>query len=162
MQLRHLIFGVIVLLFAAQMAYYYPILPAVIASHFNGAGEPDGWMSKPSFYVFEFVILVFIIAEMSLLPWLVEKMPNSFLNLPNKEYWLAPERRPYAFEIFRTYFQWFSIVLLFLFVCVNQLVFIANLKRQPLGSAIWAILVVYLTFVVIWLIKFILAFKKPV
>lgn len=161
MQIRHLVFGALVLLFAAQAGYYYPILPEVIASHFDGAGEPNGWMSKPVFFLLEFVFLGFIVAEMWLLPRLVEKLPDRWLNLPNKDYWLVAERRASAFETFRVYFQWFSVGLLVLFVCVNQMVFTANLTRQPLDSMIWAVLAAYLIFVVAWMIKFILAFKKP-
>lgn len=161
MQLRHLIFGVLVLLFAAQALYYYPILPAVMSSHFDGVGDPNGWMSKESYFLLESVFLVLIIAEMSALPWLVAKMPDSLINLPNKDYWLVPERREYAFDIFRSYFQWFGVGLLLMLVCVNQLVFLANLKRQPLNSAIWFVLGVYLTCVAVWLVKFALAFKKP-
>ncbi|MFZ1699826.1 MAG: DUF1648 domain-containing protein [Pyrinomonadaceae bacterium] len=162
MQLRHLIFGVLVLLFAAQAFYYYPILPAVVSSHFDGVGDPNGWMAKGSFFALEFVFLALVIGEMTLLPWLVARMPDSLINLPNKTYWLVPERREYAFDVFRSYFQWFSVGLLLMLICVNQLAFLANLKRQALGSAIWLILGVYLSCVVVWLIKFVLAFRKPV
>ncbi|MEQ1924235.1 MAG: DUF1648 domain-containing protein [Pyrinomonadaceae bacterium] len=161
MRLRHAIMIFLALLLVGQAAYYYPILPATMASHFDGSGNPDGWMAKSSFFAFELVIFGVMMVEFLGLPWLVERMPDSWINLPNKSYWLTPERRSRAFEIFRIYFQWFSIALLLVLVFVNQLVYRANLTRTAFDSSIWLILAAFFVFVIIWLVKFILVFRKP-
>ncbi len=31
--------------------YYYPLLPNVVPSHFGFNGEPNGWMTKPHFFI---------------------------------------------------------------------------------------------------------------
>ncbi len=146
--------------FLAHCAYYYPALPAKMASHFNAAGEPDGWMPKNSFFIFEFVILLVILAEFALIPYFIRVLPVSLINLPNRDYWLAEERREETFTAISIYLEWFSILLLTLFIAVNQLVFYANVRSENLSSAtMWLILGAFFAFVIFWLVKFIRRFK---
>ena len=146
--------------FVAQIFYYYPNLPEMMASHFNGYGAPDGFASKQSFVLLEGVILLVIIFEFALLPLLIEKMPDSLINLPNKDFWLAKERRAVAFLILRCYFEWLSLALLVLFIAVNGLVFRANINHTNLPPLeMWLILGAFLVFVLAWMIKFIRQFK---
>ena len=160
MSLARAILYLLIGVFVAHIVFYYPNLPENVASHFNSFGEHDGFMSKPNFVIFEGVILLIIIIEFTLLPLFIKKMPNSLINLPNKAYWLAPERRDATFGIFGNYFEWFSIALLSLFIAVNHLVFQANLTKQNLsGTSMWLILGAFLVFTIVWLIKFIRQFR---
>lgn len=160
MSLARAILYLLIGVFLAHIVFYYPNLPENIASHFNGLGEPNGFMSKQNFVVFEGVILLIIIFEFTLLPPIIKKMPNSWINLPNKDYWLSAERREATFGTIRSYFEWFSVALLSLFIAVNHLVFQANLTRQNLsGTAMWLILGAFLAFTIGWLIKFIRQFR---
>lgn len=160
MSLARAILYLLIGVFLAQIVYYYPNLPETVASHFNGFGEPDGWMARQNFVIFEGVLLLIIIFEFTLLPFAIEKMPNSLINLPNKDYWLAAERREATFGTIRSYFEWFSIALLSLFIAVNQLVFRANINRENLLSTeIWMIIGAFSIFTIIWLIKFIRQFR---
>jgi uncharacterized membrane protein len=145
--------------FVAQCIYYYPNLPEIMASHFDGAGVPNGWMSKQSFYILEGFILGLIILEFTFLPWVIGKMPNRLINMPNKDYWFAEERRAGTIDVIRHFFEWFSAALLALFTAVNQLVFRANLNNENLSSGVWLILGAFLLFVVVWLIKFVRRFR---
>jgi len=117
-------------------------------------------MTNQNFAIFEGIILLVIVFEFAFLPLLLEKMPDSLINLPNKEFWLANEKRAETFAVMRRYFEWFSVMLLALFIAVNQLVFTANLKRENLpGTAMWLILGSFLIFAAFWMIKFIRQFK---
>lgn len=147
-------------IFLAQTVYYYSALPEKMASHFNAAGEADGWMSKNSFFIFEGGILLLILAEFTLIPYLIKILPASLINLPNKDFWLAKERRTETFAAIGEYFEWFSILLLALFIAINQLVFRANLKQENLSAtAIWLILGAFFAFTIFWLVKFFRRFK---
>ncbi len=105
MSLARAILYLLIGVFLAQIVYYYPNLPETVASHFNGLGKPDGWMTKQNFVIFESVLLLIIIFEFTLLPFVIEKMPNSLINLPNKDYWLATERREATLGVIRGYFE---------------------------------------------------------
>ncbi len=160
MRLSRMILFFLIGVFVSQCIYYYLNLPEIMASHFDGAGVPDGWMSKQSFFLLEAVILGFIILEFTFLPWIIGKMPYRLINMPNKDYWFAAERRAETLQKIRIYFEWFSIALLALFIAVNQLVFRANIDRTNLPSApMWLILGAFFVFVILWLIKFVRHFK---
>jgi uncharacterized membrane protein len=36
-----------------QLAWAYPQLPELVATHFDGAGRPNGWMRRDSSVAFE-------------------------------------------------------------------------------------------------------------
>lgn len=160
MRLSRIVFCFLGMTFLAQILYYYPNLPDQMASHFNSSGQPDSWMPKQNFLILEVIILVLILAEFFLLPLLLEKIPKSLVNLPNKDHWLSVENRPITFAAIRQYFEWFSVGLLFLFIAINEMVFRANLAKQPLTNSVWIILVFFLVFVTIWLLKFTFQFRK--
>lgn len=93
MRLSRVILVFLIAVFISQCVFYYPNLPEMMATHFNGAGEADGWMAKPNFFLFEVGILLLIVLQFTFMPWLIGKMPKAFINMPNKEYWFAEERR---------------------------------------------------------------------
>ena len=77
----------------AHGLYYYPRLPAEVAHQFGASGQPDAWGSKEHFLVVYLVTVAVMAATFLGLGLAMPKIPNSAINLPNKEYWLAPERR---------------------------------------------------------------------
>lgn len=149
----------LIAVFVSQCAFYYPNLPAEMASHFGANGEADGWMSKEFYFAFMAFVLGLIVVQFTFLPNLIERMPLSLINMPNREFWFAEERRAETIEIIRHFFEWFSAALLGLFIGINQLVIRANLNGENLSSNSWLILGVFLIFVVLWLIKFIRQFN---
>lgn len=147
-------------IFVGQILYYYPNLPEIVAVHFDISGKAGNFMTKRNFVIFEMVLLVPIIGHALLLPRLIEKMPESLLNLPNKDYWLAAERRAETLQSIRYYFEWFGVLLLGFFIATSQIIFQANIARGNASSlAMWIILSVFLTLVTIWLIKFLRRFR---
>lgn len=146
-------------LFLCQIIYYYPNLPEKVASHFNVFGEPDSWTSKASFLIFQLFLLLCIAATTFGLPLLIKKLPAYAINIPHKDYWLAPERRSETFSILRGRFEWFGIGLCALMISVNQLVIQANLFNRNLSSASWYVLTAFLLFVIIWSIRLCKDFK---
>lgn len=159
MRLSRAIFLFIIGVFIAQAAYYFPILPPTVASHFNAAGNADNWMSKEWFLVFQIVILAVIIGIAAVLPLLLEKLPDALINLPNRQYWLAPARRTQTFATLRIYFEWFGVGLLLLFVLINQQVYRANINNHDLSPASWLIVAGFVIFTIVWMIKFVGQFK---
>lgn len=160
MRISRIIICFLIGVFLAQCVYYYSALPEKMASHFNAFGEADAWTSKQNFFIFEVVILFLILAQFTLIPYLIKISPISLINLPNKNYWLAKERRDETFSAIGEYFDWFSILLLTLFIAINQTVFRANLLKENLSPlAMWLILGAFFAFVIFWLVKFLRRFK---
>jgi uncharacterized membrane protein len=140
---RGLFFAIV---FAAivQGAYDFPLLPDRMASHFAASGMPNGWMTKSQFFaVYALTLLPALVVEF----WVgrsVAKTPDARINLPNKEYWLAPERSATTFAYFENFFAWYGCALLLLVVFVMGLAMRANLTpppRLPTGPTIAALVV---------------------
>ena len=77
----------------AQALYFRAELPARVASHFDGAGRPNGWMARDGFVLFQCGLVLTLGALFGIGGRLLKVTPNGWINLPNKNYWLAPERR---------------------------------------------------------------------
>ncbi|MBK7140639.1 MAG: DUF1648 domain-containing protein [bacterium] len=85
------LFSLAVLLIQGVLAY--PQLPDQMVTHMSLEGEPDGFGSKSGFYL-SFGLAVLLINIMPpLLSILLKKLPESLINLPNKEYWFADATR---------------------------------------------------------------------
>jgi uncharacterized membrane protein len=145
-----------------QAAYYAPLLPDPVASHFNSAGQPNDWMSRTAFITFNLGMLVGMAALFLGLPPLVSKIPNEWINMPRKEYWLAPERRAETLDTMARWMEWLGVATLALLLAITQLTIEANLSGQPLDSAVSTLTVAYMAFMGVWLVAFLRwAFKKP-
>jgi hypothetical protein len=98
-----------------------------------------------------------------LAPRSIESKSPERLNLPNKEYWLAPERRDETFAFFRRRFAWYSCALLLILVLAMGLAIQANFSsppRLPTGR-ILTIIVGFLLFNLVWVIGLIRHFSAP-
>lgn len=85
--------GVTICAVIAQVVYWYGQLPDPMPSHFNAAGQVDDEMGKFSFFAMMLGIHVLFLIGFPLIGSLLRRMPDSLINMPNKDYWLAPERR---------------------------------------------------------------------
>ena len=125
------LFFVIVLAAIAQCVHDFPLLPDRLASHFGASGIPNGWMAKPQFFmVYAAMILPAAALEFWVSPRIANK-PDARLNLPNKEYWLAPERRAETFAYFDSFFAWYGCAFLFVEVFAMGLAMRANFDTPP-------------------------------
>ena len=154
---------VLLLLFGAlQMYYYYPKLPATVATHFNTGGEADAWMSKGKYFGLYAVILYILAALFFGLCLIIPKLPPSFVNMPNKEYWLAPERKEETYTVLTKYMLWFTNATIVFLLAMHYVTITVNLQQNSkLDDLFWMFLGVYLIFTVIWCISLFVRFKKP-
>lgn len=161
-QLPHKIAGFLFVVLLAHFAFYYPSLPDFIATNFRGDGEPQGWMSKNTFILFELGLVLFLGFLKFGLPRLVKNIPPSLVNIPNRHYWLAADRKEKTLALLDREMGWFFAGLLAFFILVNHTVFQANISEpKRLSGWFMIIFVGFLLFVVIWGIKFLFIFRKP-
>jgi hypothetical protein len=125
------IFLVLALVGAMQYAYYAPRLPKIVASHFGITGVVNGWQPKTAFFGVELAMILLATAISFGVPRLIEAMPISLINVPHKEFWLAPERREDTLSYIRTWSVWFGCGLLAFLLFVMELAYRANLHTPP-------------------------------
>src|SRR5215471_9733898 len=98
---RMLVLGLLALT-VLQSIYFYPQLPDTMSSHFDGSGRPNGWSSKPFFFGFYLMLVLFMFSISRAVPALIERKP-SITNIPNKDYWLSSERLDGTLEFLRNH-----------------------------------------------------------
>ena len=153
--------GLVVLL-GLRLLGAYDALPPVLASHFDAAGQPNGYESKPRFALLSLTLSAGTLALFAGLPRLLHKLPTPMINMPNREYWLAPPRKAAALLRLGEYLDWFACATIALLVAVFELVLRANLAHAPLSPLrIWLPLGAYLGFSVSWSVALLRAFRLP-
>jgi uncharacterized membrane protein len=154
------VFIIILILCLGQAAYYYPLLPGRVASHFGASGLPDAWSSREAFIRMYLIVMALIVAAFPGIGFLLRKTPTSLINLPNKDYWLAPERREETIEYLANQFLWFgSATLLLLFDIFHQSFMVQLGRAQGLAHPVVS-LVAYIGFAVLWSIALIRRFSR--
>jgi uncharacterized membrane protein len=145
----------------AQVVYYYPQLPEVIASHFNFEGTANGWQPKGAFFGIYGGVIVLLVLVFSAPVLFMDRIPDSLINLPRKDYWLAPERRAETFSFINGQMLAYGNATLLFMLIVFNLAIRANLAPQKLlpSSIMLPLLGGYILFTVIWTIRFFLRFR---
>ncbi len=144
----------------AHALYYYPHLPPQVARHFGVSGEPDAWGSKAQFLIVYLSVVAVLAVTFVGSCLAMPKMPNSIINLPNKDYWLAPERRQETLDYILPRFLWFGSATLLLLFDVSQQSFQVHLGRATKLTHIWFSLAAYLLFTTAWCVALVLKFSK--
>ena len=153
------ILAVLALLMVVQMAYYYLQLPDTVASHFDATGTPNGWMSKTAF-----VVIILAALPLSAAPTagfaLVLHHVQDAMNLPNKEYWLAPERRDNTLAFVGASMIWIESLIVALLLVINYFVCRLNIDGDNrLALPMIPTLVVFLGGLSVIITRMVLRFK---
>jgi len=142
-----------------HLALVFEQLPEPVASHFDLGGHPNGYQSK-----FAFALTTTLLHGMfGLLVWtapsLIRSTRDEFLNLPNKSYWLAPERKAQTKQRLSHWTSWFCCATVGLLTGTFELVIRANLHDKQLGPQLWILLVSYGSFMLVGGVSVALAFR---
>jgi hypothetical protein len=136
---------------AAALVLTAPQLPARVASHFDTAGAPDGWMSRGS-YLWSMAGISFgLTAILVGVFYIVRYFPPSTISMPRRDYWLAEERRQETFAFIFEAGVWLATFEAALFLGMHLLVVTAN-AAQPvrMSSHVWLLMGGFLLAIVGW------------
>lgn len=142
-----------------EFAYRYHQLPAMMASHFNAQGVPDGWMPKEQFaavYVGLFLFMGLGTAGLIAGIWFI---PVAMINLPRKQYWLAPEREQTTRRMLVQRSLWFLVATWGFIVWLMHGTLQVNLGQAQNIEMVPA-LVFYLGFTAVWVVELCWRFSR--
>lgn len=138
-------------------------LPDPVASHFGDEGLANAFMSRGAYTALmaglaggiPLLLAGSVIAAM--------RLSGDKINLPNREYWLAPERRAQSVEWLIRHMHGFALALLVFLCFVHWLVMRANALQPPrLEEPLFVGgLVAFFLFLAGWLISLLLRFRHP-
>jgi uncharacterized membrane protein len=157
-----IIFAFLLLLATVQWAHWSPLLPTRIAVHFQGSGLASGWMPRETFLYLQVALFAFFALVSFGVPKILGMVPTSAINLPNKEYWFAPERRAGTVRYFAAQFGWIGCALVTLFIAIDDLIFRATLstpQRLDNGRFLLA-LGIFLGFLALWIARMMIRFGR--
>jgi len=147
----------VALLVAALVFVYYTggSMPKVVASHFSGTGVATGFLPRATYVRIMLAIVLLPPILLVYLPRRTLRSATARINLPNRDYWLAPERRAQTVEILLRQFARFAEMLLAFLCYTHYLVVRANELKPPRLSSGWFLagLVIFLGFTVMWVIR---------
>lgn len=156
-----LIYYFVVIISLVIPAFYYNRLPEEIASHFNVSGRADEWMNKSSYFLTYYLIMLSIAALFSVINIFINKIPEKMINLPNKKYWLDPDRKEESLNSIKNFIYWLGTLTIIFILLVFREVYIANLNRTyDLGNTMWIYLIILLAAVTYTVIKMYSRFNK--
>lgn len=163
MRLSRNLFLLIILMTIEETVRLWFVTPAVMASHFNFAGLPDRFVPKAAFFSLQIEIEVITIALAIVSPILLVILPVEFINMPNRNYWLSPERRTVTVERLASFIESLFSVILLATLAGFELAVSANLRTpiffdaRLMGLAI-AGMVFFAVIMLIWLLW---SFRMP-
>lgn len=150
----------LVALFVAHLAYYYPQLPETVASHFDMDGVPNGWMGRTAFVVIMGFVMILSVGSTAGIALLLPRIQDS-INISNKDYWLAPERRDDTMGFIASTMLWIACAVVLLLLIINLFVIEMNIEKgATLGLPMIPTLLVFLGAIGILLVRMILKFRK--
>ena len=122
----------------AQAIWQHDRLPERVATHFNAAGRANGWMSRDQHLVWQLATFTFVGLLMQGLLTLQRHLPAEYVNLPHRDYWLAPERRAATEDWLGSLYLVSGSLLSLFFLAIFHLVYRANLDPTPsLTTWVW-------------------------
>ena len=137
-------------------------LPPMVASHFDIAGYPNAFMTRGAYTRF---ILGFAaglpIAIVTLLTVVYARARD--FKLPNRDYWLAPDRIAGTRTFLIAHGVWFGSLLISMVCFVHYLELQANRHMPPqLSNQLVSIgLLVFFVITAAWIIALLRAFRVP-
>jgi uncharacterized membrane protein len=120
----------LLLLGLLQWVNVYPQLPNRVACHFAADGTPNGWQPKQDFFLIPGFAIALCIFVSFVLPRILAFLPPAMINLPNKYFWLAPERRAETIEVMNAHLAWFGCGFLFVILYAISQAINANLPAR--------------------------------
>ena len=149
-----LVLGLLYLCFFGCLASSSSQLPERVAFHFDGTGRPDDWTSRAGYLksaaLFSLIFPLFV----PVIVYVIRFLPDQRFNFPNRDFWLAPARRPETMAYLLRHALYFSSMALCFVIGLHALTIHANSFGQahfptPLvlalagcfmaGTAVWVV-----------------------
>ena len=105
-------------------------LPPLVASHFNGAGDPTAYMTR-SFYT-QFVLALGVGLPLAMVALLTVVFSSAQdMRLPNRDYWLAPERIARTRSVLISFGVWMGSLMVAMVCYIHWLELAAHRSVPP-------------------------------
>ncbi len=139
------------------------LLPERVATHFGIDGQADGWMSRSGYAnfirIFGLALPVFTVA----VGFLTRFLPSWMINIPNRDYWLAPEHRAETYNSVLGFCLWLACMEAGLVGAMHYQTIVANRSipaRLP-TSGLVIVLGMFVAGLGLWIVALVRRFRRP-
>jgi serine/threonine-protein kinase len=146
---------------SVDIGVHYHQLPPRVASHFDLRGHPDGWTTKQEFVAITVAMFALMSLALAAIPLVAHFAPAALINLPNKEYWLAPEREVESRRAISRWSLYLIAATFWLLALIAHEAMAANLRQPPQLKVVWWLLGGFFAIVFLMSIQLIVRFRKP-
>lgn len=155
-------FLVLAALFIGYVASSASSLPTTVATHFSGRGHPNSWMSASGYVRFIISFGVGLPALMAGVFYALRWIPPSLINLPRKDFWLAPERLAKTRRYLFSRGLWLGCMMVLLMAGLHYTIVRANEVSPPqlVPKHAFTLMVIFLGALAVWMIHFLLHFAR--
>ncbi len=163
MRIGRVVFITALLICLLEIARLWRIAPEQMAAHFNLAGDPDRFVSKAEFFLFQ-IQMLFVVVLVSLpLQVLFLILPPDLINMPHREYWLAPERRTETVARLSDFGSLMFGVILLAILAAFEISVYANVQTPIHFNAglMGVVMAIAMSFIVLMLIRLLVSFRLP-
>ena len=161
--------AILLLLTCASIAFFVFFgrdFPPTMAVHFGLGGRANGYMDRVKFIVLgsflSFMLPTFIVTMVGVMP---RVLPLSMLSLPNKQYWLSPERREQTLDAMLWFGLWLGCLVQGFLMTVDIGIYRANLVQPPVlnaaGVAVGLPSLLFVLAIVVWGVALARSFAMP-
>lgn len=139
------------------------VLPERVAIHFGANGMADSWAPN---YINTLIMTgteVLIFFSFYYSSRLMMVFPKRLINLPNKDYWLQPERLPQTKLKINSWMYRFGTACFLFFLAIGALTIDANLSN-PVAinlTVFFTCLGLFLAYTIWWIVEFYRDFRVP-
>jgi hypothetical protein len=137
-------------------------LPLKVAVHFDDAGLPTSYMTAGRYRLF--IVLFAVVLPIALVATMTSAYSRAKdMKLPNRDYWLAPQRIAHTRSFLVAHGIWFGSLLVAFMCFMHWLVLDANRRVPPQLSnqAVFIGLLVMLGCMIAWIGTLMVAFRRP-
>ncbi len=122
-----------------QAGYYWSKIPQTVGARHQ---------SKELFFAFEAALVFFTTGLFSLIAGRIPQVKPELFNIPNKKYWMAPERVKRTLKFIQRRVWMMSVIVGLFTVLISQLVLDTNLSGHPLEQGTVVSLVIVFAIVI--------------
>ncbi|HWZ62785.1 MAG TPA: DUF1648 domain-containing protein [Steroidobacteraceae bacterium] len=106
-------------------------LPDLVAAHFDSGGRTNGYMPKVLYLALMLLVTAVVPLLLVILPRRALAGSVERINVPNRDYWLAPERRAETVRFLSRQMTLFAALVIVFLCYVQWLVVRANALTPP-------------------------------
>lgn len=140
------------------------LLPPIMAVHFNAASQANGFAPRDGYVDFMRVFSTGIPLLVTLLVTFLPRLFPNAINIPYRDYWLAPQRREATLGFLSNHGLRFGCLMLLFLAAIHWQVIQANTRTPPHldNGAFFGTLMLFGFVLLVWILAMMWRFlRKP-